>query len=104
MISASPVQEGMRSTRQRIEERARKERQNKKAILKISTVKSSKKLQPILSALHKKGMHSTRQRIEERARKERQNKKAILKISAEKSSEKLQPILSALGTRMQSTI
>ncbi len=39
------------STRQRIEERARKERQNKKAILKISAVKSSEKLQPILSAL-----------------------------------------------------
>jgi hypothetical protein len=53
MISASPVQEGMHSTRQRIEERARKERQNKKAILKISTAKSSEKLQPILSALHK---------------------------------------------------
>jgi hypothetical protein len=50
MISASPVQEGMHSTRQRIEEQARKDK-TRMQLKKISTVKSSEKLQPILPAL-----------------------------------------------------
>jgi hypothetical protein len=43
MISASPVQEGMHSTRQRIEERARKEGKKRK---NDKTRKQSSKLVP----------------------------------------------------------